>query len=71
MAHFSYRGRNREGAEVNGRVEAASASMAASQLSSEGIIPVNIEQVTAAAGTEQSQKNQPRFACFRKLLWMS
>ncbi|WP_286240534.1 type II secretion system F family protein [Neptuniibacter halophilus] len=67
MAHFSYRGRNREGAEVNGRVEAASASMAASQLSSEGIIPVNIEQVTAAAGTEQSQKKSTQIRLFQKI----
>ncbi len=58
MATFSYRGRNREGEEVTGQVEAGSAAMAASQLSVEGVIPIKIDEAVqkkASAGSKDVQ----------------
>ncbi|PIE20541.1 MAG: MSHA biogenesis protein MshG [Neptuniibacter caesariensis] len=51
MAVFNYKGRNREGADVTGAVEAATASLAASQLSAGGIIPVKVEEVVTTASS--------------------
>ncbi|HHO60001.1 MAG TPA: type II secretion system F family protein, partial [Thiotrichales bacterium] len=45
MPLFQYRGRNTQGAAVNGDLEAASASAVATQLSSSGITPVAIEEI--------------------------
>lgn len=43
MPAYSYRGRNRDGGEVTGQIEAGSADMAASQLSADGVIPITIK----------------------------
>lgn len=48
MATFSYRGRNREGELVDGRIEAASASACAARLADDGIIPLNVREVSIA-----------------------
>ncbi|EAR61211.1 type II secretion system F family protein [Neptuniibacter caesariensis] len=58
MAVFSYKGRNRDGAEVSGQVEAATAAMAATQLSTDGVIPINIEEVIAKAESAGSKEIQ-------------
>ncbi|MGH1462351.1 MAG: type II secretion system F family protein [Neptuniibacter sp.] len=55
MPTFSYRGRNKDGAEVTGQVEAASASIAASQLSGDGIIPIKIDEKVQ---TDDSKNNR-------------
>ena len=58
MAVFSYKGRNRDGAEVSGQVEAATAAMAATQLSTDGVIPINIEEVIVKAESAGSKEIQ-------------
>jgi len=59
MATYSYRGRNREGVEVKGKLEAATSTLAASQLSADGIIPVSIDvaeiAVESGAGSKAIQ----------------
>lgn len=52
MATYSYRGRNREGAEVKGKLEAATSTLAASQLSADGIIPVSIDVAEIAVESQ-------------------
>ena len=49
MAIFNYRGRNAQGALVEGNVEAANAGAAATRLSNDGLIPLAIEEKTDAA----------------------
>ncbi len=44
MAIFAYRGRNGQGALIEGNIEAPSASAAASRLSGDGVIPLAIEE---------------------------
>ncbi|MCL6414992.1 type II secretion system F family protein [Aestuariirhabdus sp. Z084] len=44
MARFSYRGRNAQGQEVSGDMEAGSADLVASQLGSQQIIPLSITE---------------------------
>jgi MSHA biogenesis protein MshG len=44
MAAFSYIGRNSQGAQVKGSIDAANANAAAEQLSRQQIIPISIEQ---------------------------
>jgi type II secretory pathway component PulF len=61
MPAFSYRGRNREGAEVTGRIEAGSLDMAASQLSVDGIIPITITAANILHNkTNKSKKGTPK-----------
>lgn len=58
MAIYSYRGRNREGVEVNGQLEAGTSALAASQLSADGIIPITIkvaEKVVEKKGSKEVQ----------------
>ncbi|WP_415892835.1 type II secretion system F family protein [Neptuniibacter sp. PT8_73] len=58
MAIYSYRGRNREGVEVNGQLEAGTSSLAASQLNADGIIPITIkvaEKVVEKKGSKEVQ----------------
>lgn len=49
MAQFQYRGRNRRGEVVTGRLEAASADAVATQLMNTGITPVDIGRAADAA----------------------
>ncbi|WP_415882850.1 type II secretion system F family protein [Neptuniibacter sp. QD72_48] len=58
MAIYSYRGRNRDGVEVNGQLEAGTSALAASQLSADGIIPITIqvaEKVVEKKGSKEVQ----------------
>lgn len=57
MASFSYRGRNREGQEVSGMVEAGTAAMAASQLSADGITPITIQEAEKVAEQKKGSKD--------------
>ncbi|MEW6989171.1 type II secretion system F family protein [Colwelliaceae bacterium 6441] len=54
MADFSYTGRNQQGAQVKGFIDAANSSAAAEQLSRQQIIPTSIEeaQKTKASSTD-------------------
>ena len=45
MASFAYRGRNADGAPVNGRVEAPNLDAAAAILSDSRILPVDIKPI--------------------------
>lgn len=65
MATFSYRGRNREGAEVTGQIEAGTAALAASQLSVDGIIPIMIKQ--SAQVKAASASNDIQIKLFQKI----
>ncbi|WP_415886263.1 type II secretion system F family protein [Neptuniibacter sp. QD37_6] len=56
MAIYSYRGRNREGVEVNGQLEAGTSAMAASQLSADGIIPITIQVAEKVVETKGSKE---------------
>ncbi len=59
MAMFAYRGRNAQGALVEGNVEAASAGAAASRLSNDGVIPLAItEKSEAPVSTSGTTLNQ-------------
>ena len=49
MPHFAYKGRDREGAVVTGRLEAVSADAVASELQNAGIVPVEIQETAAPA----------------------
>ncbi|HEY3699742.1 MAG TPA: type II secretion system F family protein [Spongiibacteraceae bacterium] len=49
MAMFAYRGRNAQGALVDGNIEAANAGAAATRLSGDGIIPLAIDEKREAA----------------------
>ena len=51
MATFAYRGRNAQGALIDGIVEAANAGAAAARLSSDGVIPLAIEEKAETAST--------------------
>ena len=66
MPAFSYRGRNREGAEVTGRIEAGSLDMAASQLSVDGIIPITITAAKAEKTKEVGSK-EIKLSFFQKV----
>jgi len=44
MAIFAYRGRNTQGALIEGNIEAANAGAAATRLSNDGVIPLAIEE---------------------------
>lgn len=44
MPTFSYRGRNRDGEEVSGLLEAGTPSLVASQLAADGITPISIKE---------------------------
>ncbi|WP_420599732.1 type II secretion system F family protein [Neptuniibacter sp.] len=67
MPTFSYRGRNRDGEEVNGLLEAGTSSMAASQLSADGITPISIKEAAldTGAGSRGSREVQLKF--FQKI----
>lgn len=67
MAMFSYRGRNREGAEVTGRVEAGTAAMAASQLSADGVIPITIEEAAVAEEKKKQGSKEIQIKLFQKI----
>lgn len=67
MATFSYRGRDNKGAEVSGTIEAASASIAASQLSGEGIIPIKIEETVQAVEGQGSKEVNLQFKFLQKI----
>jgi MSHA biogenesis protein MshG len=67
MASFSYRGRNRNGEQINGRIEAASRSAAASQLSGDGIMPITIEEVAEAAEAAGSANVNLQFKFLQKI----
>jgi MSHA biogenesis protein MshG len=59
MATFAYRGRNAQGALIEGNIEAASASAAASRLSGDGVIPLTIEErAEASAGSSSKALNE-------------
>lgn len=45
MSHFEYRGRNSQGQLVLGKLEASSVELAANQLTTLGVIPVELKQV--------------------------
>lgn len=47
MAHFDYRGRDRNGSLVTGQLEAASIDAVASQLNGRGIAPLTIEKASS------------------------
>lgn len=49
MAHFAYKARSASGQEVSGELDAANAGSVADQLSSTGMTPVSIQQVSKAA----------------------
>jgi len=49
MASFSYVGRNAQGAQVKGTIEAASTAAVTEQLSKQQIIPINIEESKGSA----------------------
>ena len=49
MAAFSYIGRNSQGAQVKGSIDAANANAVAEQLSRQQIVPVSIEEAKKAA----------------------
>ncbi len=56
MATFGYKGRRRDGSEVSGQLDADSATLAASQLSAEGITPITIK--AAAVKVKQKSSSQ-------------
>jgi len=49
MPHFAYKGRDRQGKPVTGRIEAASADALAGELQNSGIVPVEIRETTPPA----------------------
>lgn len=51
MPNFQYQGRDTRGQLVTGQLEAASAEAVAAQLNGRGLIPLNIEESVAAAGS--------------------
>ncbi|MCP4597302.1 type II secretion system F family protein [Neptuniibacter sp.] len=57
MANFSYRGRNSEGQEVSGVIDAGTAAMAASQLSADGITPITIKEAAKEAEQKKGSKD--------------
>ncbi len=57
MTSFSYRGRNSEGQEVSGVIDAGSAAMAASQLSADGITPITIKEAVKEAEQKKGSKD--------------
>lgn len=65
MAIYSYRGRNREGVEVNGQLEAGTSALAASQLSADGIIPITIE--VAEKVVEKKGSKEIQIKLFQKI----
>ena len=54
MPHFEYQSRNATGELVTGRLEAASAELAAAQLNERGLIPVAIAEAAANAAAKTS-----------------
>ena len=67
MATYSYRGRNREGDEVSGNIEAGTAAMAASQISVDGIIPITINEAVAAKKQSSTGSKELNFQLFQKI----
>lgn len=61
MAIFSYRGRNKEGSEVKGQLDALSASLVAAQLTADGITPITIEEKASEIQKQKSQDIQLKF----------
>lgn len=61
MAIFSYRGRNKEGSEVKGQLDALSASLVAAQLTADGITPITIEEKASEVQKQKSQDIQLKF----------
>lgn len=49
MPVFNYQGRNQQGELVSGKLEGANADAVASQLTSRGLVPLNIQEMLAAA----------------------
>jgi MSHA biogenesis protein MshG len=67
MATYSYRGRNRDGEEVSGTVEAGAATHAASQLSLDGITPISINETVAAKESSSTGSKDINFQLFQKI----
>jgi len=60
MAAFQYSGRNGDGSEATGRIEALNKAEVASQLLEKGITPVKVE-LAAEADSEENSSGQIRF----------
>lgn len=67
MPHFSYEGRNREGAKVSGVVEADGRSQAASQLLADGITPITIQAAVQAKQKDGEGPKQIRIKFLEKV----
>ncbi|WP_440876247.1 type II secretion system F family protein [Thalassotalea sp. PLHSN55] len=57
MASFKYMGRDQSGSQIKGKIEAASSSVVAEQLSRQGIVPTNIEEVASAKQSSSASKD--------------